>query len=118
MQHRLRTHELRLRDLLAYAGYANGPNDALLEALQVQAWIPVLGQYKADLPGFAYDRRTDAFTCPKGQALPFQKYDTNQDGGWHKIYWATCRHCQQCPRKPTCAPRARRGGRPHRKWCG
>jgi transposase len=108
LQRRLRTHELRLRDLLADAGYANGPNYALLEAQQVTAWIPVFGQYKPEIEGFAYDRRADAFTCPEGQALPFQKYDTNQDGGWHKIYWGACRTCQQCPRKPTCTPRAKR----------
>uniref|UniRef100_UPI003CE89429 transposase n=1 Tax=Hymenobacter sp. B1770 TaxID=1718788 RepID=UPI003CE89429 len=108
LQRRLRSHELRLRELLADAGYANGANYALLEAQHILAWIPVFGKYKPDLDGFAYDARTDAFTCAEGKTLPFQKYDTNQDGGWHKIYWAACRDCQQCPRKPTCAPRARR----------
>ncbi|ALW86693.1 hypothetical protein AUC43_17370 [Hymenobacter sedentarius] len=108
LQRRLRANDLPLRALLADAGYANGPNYALLEAAHITAWIPVFGQYKPEIEGFVYDRRTDAFTCPKGQALPFQKYDTNQDGGWHKIYWGPCRTCQQCPRKPTCAPRAKR----------
>ncbi|MFD2720475.1 IS1182 family transposase [Hymenobacter monticola] len=108
LQRRLRANELPLRELLADAGYANGPNYALLEAQQITAWIPVFGQYKPEIDGFAYDRATDAFTCPEGQARPFQKYDTNQDGSWHKIYWAPCRTCQQCPRKPLCAPRAKR----------
>jgi len=108
LQQRLRANELPLRALLADAGYANGPNYALLEAAHITAWIPVFGQYKPEIEGFAYDRRTDAFTCPEGKTLPFQKYDTNQDGGWHKIYWAACRDCQQCPRKPSCAPKARR----------
>uniref|UniRef100_UPI001CF2DBCC transposase n=1 Tax=Hymenobacter terricola TaxID=2819236 RepID=UPI001CF2DBCC len=108
LQQRLRTNELPLRALLADAGYANGPNYARLEAAHITAWIPVFGQYKPDIAGFAYDRATDAFTCPEGKTLPFQKYDTNQDGGWHKIYWAACRDCQQCPRKPSCAPKARR----------
>ncbi len=80
----------------------------MLESQGITAWIPVFGQYKSELEGFAYDRATDAFTCPAGQALPFQKYDTNQDEGWHKIYWGPCRTCQQCPRKPLCAPRAKR----------
>lgn len=104
----MRTHELRLRDLLADAGYANGPNYALLEAQSVTAWIPVFGQYKPKTEGFTYDRAADQYTCPMGKALPFQKYDTNQDGGWHKIYWAAYRDCQQCPSKPNCAPKARR----------
>ena len=108
LQQRLRANELSLRDLLADAGYANGPNYARLEADHITAWIPVFGQYKPALPGFTYDRTADAFTCAEGKQLPFQKYDTNRDGGWHKIYWAACRDCQQCPRKPTCAPRAKR----------
>ncbi|HEX8506950.1 MAG TPA: transposase, partial [Hymenobacter sp.] len=108
LQRRLRGHDLRLRDLLADAGYANGANYALLEAAHITAWIPVFGKYKPDLDGFTYDRRTDAFTCAEGKTLPFQKYDANQDGSWHKIYWAACPDCQQCPRKPACAPRARR----------
>ena len=65
LQQRLRANELPLRDLLAAAGYANGPNYAQLEAVHITAWIPVVGPYKAALPGFAYDPRTDAFTCPE-----------------------------------------------------
>ena len=108
LQQRLRANELPLRALPADAGYANGPNYARLEAAHITAWIPVFGQYKPEMVGFTYDRATDAFSCPEGKALPFQKYDTNQDGGWHKIYWATCQDYQQCPRKPTCVPGAKR----------
>jgi hypothetical protein len=42
--------------------------------------MPVFGQYKLEIERFLYDRHTDAFTCPKGQVLPCQKVDTNQDG--------------------------------------
>jgi transposase len=108
LQQRLRANELPFRALLADAGYANGPNYARLEAARITAWIPVFGQYKPEIEGFTYDRATDAFACPEGKTLPFQKYDTNQDGSWHKIYWAACRDCQQCPRKVTCAPKAKR----------
>ena len=73
LQQRLRIHHLPLRDLLADAGYANGPNYARLEAAHITAWIPVFGQYKPDIEGFTYDRATDAFTCPEGKQLPFQK---------------------------------------------
>ena len=108
LQQRLRTNELPLRALLADAGYANGPNYSRLEAAHLTAWIPVFGPYKPDIEGFAYDRATDAFTCPEGKQLTFQKYDTTQDGGWQKICWATCQDCQQCPLKPTCVPGAKR----------
>ena len=26
----------------------------------------------------------------------------------NRLYWATCRDCQQCPRKPSCVPKTRR----------
>ncbi len=108
LQRRLRVHELRLRHLLADAGYANGSNYALLEAQHITAWIPVFGQYKAEIAGFTYDAPTDAYTCAAGKVLPFRKYDTTADGTWLKIYWATCQDCQQCPLKPTCVPGAKR----------
>ena len=108
LQQRLRKNELRLCDLLADAGYANGANYALLEAQHVAAWIPVFGQYKAEIAGFTYDAPTDAYTCAAGKVLPFRKYDTTADGHWSKIYWATCQDCQQCPLKPTCVPGAKR----------
>ncbi|SFQ78889.1 IS1182 family transposase [Hymenobacter arizonensis] len=108
LQRRLRANELPLRELLADAGYANGSNYARLEAAQITAWIPVFGQYKAEIAGFTYDAPTDAYTCAAGKALPFRKYDTRADGAWLKLYWATCSDCQQCPLKPTCVPGAKR----------
>ena len=108
LQQRLRAQELRVRDLLADAGYTNGANYALLEAQQVTAWIPVFGQYKAEIDGFTYDAPRDVYHCRAGKALPFRKYDTAADGHWLKIYWAYCSDCQQCPLKPACVPGAKR----------
>jgi hypothetical protein len=108
LQQRLRAQELRIRDLLADAGYANDSNYALLEAEQVTAWIPVFGQYKAEIEGFIYDALQDVYHCRAGKTLPFRKYDTTADGNWLKIYWATCQDCQQCALKPTCVPGAKR----------
>ena len=108
LQRRLRANELPLRELLADAGYANGSNYALLEAEQITAWIPVFGQYKAEIEGFTYDAPQDVYRCRAGKVLPFRKYDTRADGAWLKIYWATCSDCQQCPLKPTCVPGAKR----------
>lgn len=108
LQQRLRTHELRVRNLLADAGYANGANYALLEARHITAWIPVFGQDKVQIDGFTYDTPRDVYHCRAGKALPFRKYDTAADGHWLKIYWADCSDCQQCPLKPTCVPGAKR----------
>ena len=108
LQRRFRANDLPLRALLADAGYANGSNYALLEAAHITAWIPVFGQYKAEIEGFTYNAPTDDYTCAAGKCLSFRKYDTRADGHWQKIYWATCSDCQQCPLKPTCVPGAKR----------
>jgi transposase len=107
LQRRLGTNELRLRDLLADAGYANGANYALLEAQQVTAWVPVFGQYKPEMTGFTYERTADAYTCAAGKLLPFYQYHVTADGGWVKAYRAAYRDCQQCARKPSCVPGAK-----------
>jgi hypothetical protein len=85
LQRRLQVHELRLRDLLADAGYADGPNYALLESQDITAWIPVFGQYKPDILSFTYDPAADQHTCPAGKPLPFQKHDTTVDGDGSKF---------------------------------
>ena len=108
LQQRLRAHDQPLLELLADAGYANGSNYVLLEAAHITVWIPVFGQYKAEIAGFTYDAPTDAYPCAAGKVLPFRKYDTTADGNWSKIYWATCQDCQQCPLKPTFVPGAKR----------
>jgi hypothetical protein len=69
LQRRLRTNELLLRALLADAGYANGSNYALLEAAHITAWIPVFGQYKAEIDGFTYHAPTDDYTCRADKRL-------------------------------------------------
>lgn len=105
---RLLAQGLLWRAVLADAAYANGFNYALLEEQSITGWIPVFGQYKPEVEGLPYDVATDSYTCAAGPPLPLQNYDTNADGGWLKIYWAAYRDCPQCPRKPRCAPTARR----------
>ena len=82
LRHRLRANELPLRELLADAGYANGPDYALLEARHITAWIPVLGKHKSEDDGFRYDAPTDSYPCPAGKHLRFQLLDTASEGRW------------------------------------
>ena len=108
LQPRLLAQGLHWHELLADAGYANGSNYAFLEERGITPWIPVFGQYKAQIEGFTYDLATDAYTCSAGKALPFRKFDTSADGSWLKIYWAAYQDCQHCPLKSACVPTARR----------
>jgi hypothetical protein len=90
---RLRANELPLHELLADAGYANGANYALLEAMHITAWIAVFGQYKPEIAGFTYDRGRDAYTCAAGKVLPFHRHGVTTDGNWVKLYRAAYRDC-------------------------
>ena len=105
LQQRLFAQGLPLQDLVADTNYSNGVNYALLEQQGITPWIPVFGQYKPVVEGFAYDAVTNSFTCPAGKSLPFKSYETSLDSGLFKTYRASTRDCRRCPRKATCAPK-------------
>ena len=86
LQQRLRTNDRRGHELLADAGYTNGSNYAWLEAAYITPWIPVFGQYKAEIECFTSHLQQDVYHCRAGKALSFRKYDTTADGTWLKSY--------------------------------
>jgi hypothetical protein len=108
LHHRLLTHDLPVREVVADTNYSNGVNYALLEARGITPWIPVFGKYKPATAGFTYDAQADCFTCSAGKTLSFKAFDKNQDGGLGKIYRAASRDCRLCPLKPTCAPKVKK----------
>jgi hypothetical protein len=108
LQKRLSDNDLKLVDLIADGGYSSGTSYKFLEQQDITGWVPVFGKYKPEIEGFPYDSKLDQFTCPAGKILPFIKYDTNQDGGLMKIYWAKYQDCVTCPLKHSCIPTTRR----------
>ena len=106
LHQRLLAHDLPVRDVVADTNYSNGLNYALLEARGITPWIPVFGQYKPEIAGFAYNQEADCFTCPAGKPLPFKCFDSDPDGRLSKRYSASSSDCRCCPRKPTCAPKS------------
>lgn len=105
LHQRLLTHGLPLQELVADTNYSNGVNYALLEQRGITPWIPVFGQYKPAVEGFAYDAEADRFTCAAGKRLPFKSFETSLDGALSKTYRASTRDCRLCPRKAICAPK-------------
>lgn len=108
LHQRLLAQGLSLQDVVADTNYSNGVNYALLEARSITPWIPVFGQYKPAIDGFAYDAHADCFTCPAGKELPFKSYDKNLEGGLLKVYRAANRDCRLCARKSSCAPKSKK----------
>lgn len=103
---RLLAHKLPIAELVADTNYSNGVNYALLEARSITPWIPVFGQYKPEIEGFAYDVEADSFTCLAGKKLLFKRFESDLDGRLSKCYVASSRDCRTCPRKSTCAPKS------------
>ena len=48
------------------AGFSSGENYAMLEALEIDANIPLHGTYETHRNGFKYDGRRNAYICPQG----------------------------------------------------
>ncbi|MGI4832576.1 MAG: IS1182 family transposase [Janthinobacterium lividum] len=107
LHQRLLAHDLPIVDVVADTNYSNGLNYALLEARGITLWIPVFGQYKPEIEGFTYDKKTDCFTCPAGKPLPFKRFDSDPNGRLSKRYSAATGDCRRCPRKPTCIPKSK-----------
>ena len=106
IQQRLTANDLQVHNLLADTGYSTGSNDACLEQRGITPWIPVHGLYKPETEGFPYDPQADRFTCPAGKHVTFQKYTTDANGSWQKMYRAIYQDGKQCPRKPICVPKS------------
>jgi len=104
VQSRLRENELHMTDLLADAGYSNGPNYEFLELKNITGWIPPFGMYKAEREGFAYDKEKDEFTCSMGKTISFKRFDRNPDGRLQKSYRASRKDCIPCVLKESCTP--------------
>ena len=106
VQNRLKANELRMTELLADAGYSNGPNYEFLELRNITGWIPVFGMYKPEREGLIYDKEKDQFTCTMGKTIPFKSFDQNSDKRLLKSYRASRKDCVPCVLKDSCTPKS------------
>lgn len=89
-------------DVLADSGYSNGEQLAECEAQGITATVPVKrgvnnkGDHyqKSD---FTYDPTTDQFTCPAGEVLSYQTYNTKD-----KVHLYARTGCQSCGQQSRC----------------
>ena len=98
---RLEEHNVKVEKILADAGFSSGENYALLETLNIEAYIPLHGTYETHRPGFKYDGRRNAFICNNGQIIK-PKYTKHADGKHTVVYRSKKKICDTCPMRDGC----------------
>lgn len=95
---------LDMTTLLADAGFSSGENYAMLEGMNLDAYIPLHGTYESHRDNFKYDGRRNAFICPQGQILK-QKYTKFDHGRKQVAYVSSKKVCDHCPMREGCVNR-------------
>lgn len=98
---RLEEVGLEVKSILADAGFSSGENYAMLERMQIEAFIPLHGTYETDRAGFKYDGRRKGFVCTNGQILK-HKYTKSASGKQTAVYRSKKKICDQCPIRENC----------------
>lgn len=89
--------------LLADTGYSSGQNYAMLEKLNIDAFIPPHGTYKGGPEGFTYHKDEDYWLCPNNQKVTYRKTFIEKKGNnKKKLYLTKPSQCKGCPLKPSC----------------
>jgi len=98
---RLKTHELKVENILADAGYSSGDNYADMESRGLNAYIPPHGTFKGGPDHFVYHKDGDYYQCLNGKKAVFRKI--KEEKGTQKKHYATRRaDCRGCPLKQEC----------------
>ena len=98
---RLEEVGLSMNTILADAGFSSGENYALLEEMNIEAYIPLHGTYSTHREHFKYDGRRNAFICREGQILK-PSYTKWSDGRKQVAYTSSKKICDKCPLRESC----------------
>ena len=98
---RLEDCGLNMDTVLADAGFSSGENYAMLEDMELEAFIPLHGTYESHRDGFKYDGRRNAYICPQGQILK-ESYTKFDHGRKQVAYTSSKKICDHCPMREGC----------------
>ena len=100
-QRRLRKNLLNMDTLLADAGFSNGENYKYFEENNIEAYIPLHGQYEGTREGFIYEPENDRWRCSQGKYATMRKirYQKNHP---EKHYLTKRSDCKGCPLATKC----------------
>lgn len=98
---RLEANNLQLRSISADKQYCNGKRLKEIEALNIDAYIPLVKQKRKsgvwNREKFNYDEENDWYICPHGKKLSYEG-----NNGKSKRYRACSSDCNLCPFKKKC----------------
>ena len=98
----LQQHHLAVEEIAADTGYSSGKALQACEDLNITAYIPNFGQYKAVREGFTYHEDQDYYQCEKGVKLPYKKTYQDKKGYYKKQYRSSSLDCKKCPLRMSC----------------
>jgi len=102
IQDRLSLAGLKMKTVLADAGFSSGENYCELNLMGLDAYIPIHGGYVDKRVGFEYNLEEDVYVCPKGKKLTF-RFVRHSNGHYNKQYATSTKDCKNCPLKSSCA---------------
>lgn len=98
---RLKGMDLKVKEVLADAGFSSGENYHELEALKLKAFIPTHGSFKKEREHFDFEEQHDTYVCRNGMELTFR--GIIKSGGYLKRkYVSSKKDCDQCPFRKDC----------------
>ena len=106
---RLEKMGVSVDSILADTGFSSGENYATLEALNLNAFIPIHGTYKEKREGFKYDPIEDVYICQQNHKLEYRQTD-KAAGYTRKRYLSRKKVCNKCPIRLECV-----GSRGHKE---
>lgn len=93
---------LQLEEIAADTGFSSGKALQSCVANNIIAFIPNFGQYKAERPGFIYNKEEGYYECERGIRLPYKKTYQDKKGYYKKQYRSSAKDCGHCPLRTTC----------------
>lgn len=98
----LKEQGLQVEEIAADTGYSSGKALQACVENNITAYIPNFGQYKAERPGFTYNKEEDYYSCEMGARLPYKKTHQDKRGYYKKQYRSSAKDCGKCALRTTC----------------
>lgn len=102
----LNSNHIQIDQIAADAGYSSGEALAFCEQNNINAYIPNVGQYKAERQGFEYNKEKNQYECTKQGGnkaiLQFKGIRTDSKGYSKKTYRSSVIDCKNCPLRFEC----------------
>lgn len=104
----MQENNIRVKEILADAGYSSGEALRALTAYGLQGYIPNPGNYKSSREGFIYDAQNDWYTCQNGAHLTFKgiRSSYKKVSIQKRWYQSNPKDCKECPFRDKCIGKA------------